>query len=104
MQYLANGTTWTQARIPFDMHTIIAAGLLIAVATGVASWFFAHPFLTSTFSHFYTPLTGEFELASAMAFDLGVFLVVVGVTVLIIVNLGLIHTTSNPITSRNKTS
>jgi multicomponent K+:H+ antiporter subunit A len=104
MQYLANGTTWTQARIPFDMHTMIAAGLLIAVATGVASWFFAHPFLTSTFSHFYTPLTGKFELASAMAFDLGVFLVVVGVTVLIIVNLGLIHTTSNPITSRNKTS
>lgn len=31
------------------------------------------PFLTSTFGHFYLPLVGEFELASAMAFDTGVF-------------------------------
>ncbi|MFO7580595.1 MAG: monovalent cation/H+ antiporter subunit A [Nitrosomonas halophila] len=103
MQYLAQGTTWTQARIPFDMQTMIAAGLLIAASTGLASWLFAYPFLTSTFSHLHWPLVGEFELASAMAFDLGVFLVVVGVTVLIIVNLGLIHTDSHSsIPTRNK--
>jgi multisubunit Na+/H+ antiporter MnhC subunit len=34
---------------------------------------------------------GEFELASAMAFDLGVYLVVVGATLLILINLGLAH-------------
>ncbi|MDH5551815.1 MAG: hypothetical protein OEX82_00625, partial [Nitrosomonas sp.] len=67
---------------------------LIATLTGVASWFFGYPFLTSTFSHIHWPLVGEFELASAMAFDLGVYLVVVGATLLIIINLGLMHSRS----------
>src|SRR5690606_39998830 len=58
MQYLAQGTTWTQARIPFDMQTMIAAGLLIAASTGLASWLFAYPFLTSTFRHLHWPLVG----------------------------------------------
>lgn len=94
-QYLAQGTTWTQARLPVDMHTVIGSGLLIALVTGLASWWFGYPFLTSTFGHVHTAMTGEFELASAMAFDLGVFLVVVGVTVLIIVNLGMVHSDSH---------
>jgi multicomponent K+:H+ antiporter subunit A len=41
------------------------------------------------------PLVGEFELASAMAFDLGVYLVVVGATLLILINLGLVHRASH---------
>ena len=91
MQYLANGVTWTQSRLPANIHSIIGYGLLIAVVTGLASWLFQHPFLTSTFRHIHWPLIGEFELASAMAFDLGVYLVVVGATLLILINLGLVH-------------
>ena len=91
MQYLANGVAWTQSRLPANTHPLIAAGLGIAVATGLASWLFGYPFLTSTFGHFQLPLIGEFELASAMAFDLGVYLVVVGATLLILINLGLVH-------------
>ena len=34
------------------------------------------------------PVVGKFEVASAMVFDLGVFLVVVGATVMILVELG----------------
>ena len=73
----------------------LAGGLLIATATGLASWVFGYPFLPSTFTHVHWPLVGEFELASAMAFDLGVFLVVVGATLLILINLGLIHQASH---------
>ena len=91
MQYLANGVTWTQSRLPANIHSIIGYGLLIAVATGLASWLFQYPFLTSTFRHIHWPLIGEFELASAMAFDLGVYLVVVSATLLILINLGLVH-------------
>jgi multicomponent K+:H+ antiporter subunit A len=90
-QYLANGVGWTQSRLPANMHPLIAAGMLIAAATGLASWLFGYPFLTSTFDYFHLPLIGEFELASAMAFDLGVYLVVVGATLLILINLGLVH-------------
>jgi multicomponent K+:H+ antiporter subunit A len=95
MQYLANGVAWTHERLPANMHPIIGAGLLIATLTGLASFWFGHPFLTSTFGHVHWPIVGDFELASAMAFDLGVYLVVVGATLLILIHLGLMHDASH---------
>ncbi len=94
VQYLANGVAWTQSRLPANTHPIIAWGLTAAVGTGLASWAFGYPFLTSTFSHVHMPVLGDFELASAMAFDLGVYLVVVGATLLILIHLGLVHNTT----------
>ena len=70
------------------MHHVIAAGLCFAIGTGLVSVFLGHPFLTSAFTYLNWPLLGKFEIASAMMFDLGVFLVVVGVTVMILVELG----------------
>ena len=94
MQYLTNGVFWTRSRLSVThTHPLIAVGLIIALLTGMASWLFDYPFLTSTFSHFHLPLIGEFELASAMLFDLGVYLVVVGATLLILINLGLFIST-----------
>ena len=89
MQYLANGVAWTNARLPAHTHPLIATGLIAAFLTGSASWLFDRPFLTSAFGHFELPLIGEIELASAMFFDLGVYLVVVGATLLILINLGI---------------
>jgi multicomponent K+:H+ antiporter subunit A len=86
--YLANGIEWTQQRLKVDMHWAIGLGVLIASATGVVSMLVGFPFLTSAFAHIHWPIVGEFELASAIAFDLGVFLVVVGATVLSLVQLG----------------
>lgn len=91
MQYLANGVAWMHARLPSRTHPLIAAGLAIVLATGAASWLFGVPFLTSAFARVSLPLIGSFELASAMAFDLGVYLVVIGTTLLILINLGLLH-------------
>ncbi|MHB1213494.1 MAG: monovalent cation/H+ antiporter subunit A [Thiobacillus sp.] len=91
VQYLANGAQWTHQRMASDSHPLIAWGLAIAAATGLASWLFGYPFLTSTHGPLHWPVVGEFELASAMAFDLGVFLVVVGATLMILVNLGNMH-------------
>jgi len=95
MQYLANGVAWTHARLPSNMHPLIGAGLAIATLTGLASFAFDHPFLTSTFSHVHWPIVGDFEVASAMAFDLGVYLVVVGATLQILIHLGLMHDASH---------
>ena len=67
---------------------VMAAGLLIATGTGLASWVVGYPFLTSTFTHVHWPVVGEFEIASAMAFDLGVLLTVVGVVMLVLIQLG----------------
>jgi multicomponent K+:H+ antiporter subunit A len=101
MQYLANGVTWTHQRLPSNMHPLIGAGLGLAVLTGLGAFFFGYPFLTSTFGHMDWPLVGEFELASAMAFDLGVYMVVVGATLQILIHLGLMHDTSHASSSNS---
>lgn len=96
VQYLANGIAWTQSRMSTDLPPLIGIGLLLATATGLGSWLFDHPFLTSAFSHVHWPLVGEFEIASAMLFDLGVFMVVVGVTLVILLRLGRLHDLNRP--------
>lgn len=96
LQYLANGVGWTQARLSSNMHPLIGTGLVIAILTGLASLVFGYPFLTSAYTHVHWPIVGELELASAIAFDLGVYLVVVGATVLILIHLGQVHHASHP--------
>jgi multicomponent K+:H+ antiporter subunit A len=66
----------------------IAAGLGIAWLTGVAAMVLGHPFLTSAFGHPVVPVLGELALASAAVFDLGVYLTVVGATLLTLAVLG----------------
>ncbi|GAB4471407.1 MAG: monovalent cation/H+ antiporter subunit A [Burkholderiaceae bacterium] len=80
LQFVANGQRWVEQRLRADFRTWIAAGLLIAGLTGVASAFFGSPFLTSTYAYPKLPLIGAVPLASAAVFDLGVFLTVVGAT------------------------
>jgi len=87
MQYMASGHGWAAVRMKVDYHALIGIGVLTAAATGVVAWLADHPFLTSAFGHFHLPLVGEFELASAMAFDTGVFLTVVGAVMLALANL-----------------
>lgn len=96
LQYMAGGLVWAQARMRTHFRSLIGAGLLIALLTGVASWVFGYPFLTTTFAHMHWPLIGEFELASALLFDLGVYTTVVGATLLILANLGKLMTIAGP--------
>lgn len=96
LQYMAGGLVWAQARMRMHFRSLIGAGLLIALLTGVASWMFGYPFLTTTFAHLHWPLIGEFELASALLFDLGVYTTVVGATLLILANLGKLMTIAGP--------
>jgi multicomponent K+:H+ antiporter subunit A len=96
LQYVASGVVWTRERLRFDYIKLTASGVLVATLTGVASWWFAHPFLTSTFEYVHLPLLGKFELASAMVFDVGVYLTVVGSTLLILANLGKLTLVSQP--------
>lgn len=101
-QYLANGIDWTNARLKVDMHIVIAFGLTAAVITGLVAMLLSYPFLTSAFTYLKWPVVGKFEVASAMAFDLGVFLVVVGATVLILVELGKLSHAAHRVTQEEK--
>ncbi|MNF66430.1 Na(+)/H(+) antiporter subunit A [compost metagenome] len=88
LQYIASGIAWVEQRMNLKYQRMAGAGVTIAGLTGLGSWLFGRNFLTSAFGHFELPLVGEFELASAMLFDLGVYLAVVGSTLLVLVNLG----------------
>lgn len=88
LQYIASGVVWVEERLPLNYQRMAGVGVLIATLTGLGSWVFGRPFLTSAFGHFELPLVGEFELATAMLFDLGVYLTVVGSTQLVLTRLG----------------
>ena len=87
LQYLAGGTRWVEERIRIMPTLWIGFGLLIALFTGIGAWLFGMPFLTSHFQYLDLPILGKVPLASALFFDLGVFLLVVGATVLILIAL-----------------
>jgi len=82
MQYMASGYSWATVRQRYPHHGVIGAGVLIAGLTGVGSWFVGKPFLTTDFTYVRIPPFNEFELATALLFDLGVFLAVVGAVML----------------------
>jgi multicomponent K+:H+ antiporter subunit A len=69
--------------VPYPL-TILAVGLLIALSTGCLAVLFGHPFLHSAHGAYSLPVLGELELASAMLFDFGIFLTVLGVASVIL--------------------
>ncbi len=87
MQYMASGFAWTQARQRIEYHAMIGMGVIIAGLTGAGAWIFGHPFLTSSYTYVHLPPIEEFELATAMLFDLGVFLTVLGAVMLMLYSL-----------------
>ncbi|MFM7403760.1 MAG: monovalent cation/H+ antiporter subunit A [Erythrobacter sp.] len=87
VQYLAAGFDWSDKRLPFGEHQLIGWGVLVAMATGLGAMALGLPFLTSWFDYFSLPLIGKFELASAMLFDTGVFLTVLGAVMLALAQL-----------------
>ncbi|UZK66334.1 monovalent cation/H+ antiporter subunit A [Sphingomonas sp. M1-B02] len=87
LQYLASGFDWTDRRRKIGEHRLIAYGVLIAVATGAGSLLFGRPLFTSAYGYFHLPLIGEFELATASLFDLGVASVVVGAVMMALAQL-----------------
>ena len=83
--YMAYGTLWVEARLRILPVRWMGAGLLLASGTGAAACLFDQSFLTSSFSYLHVPLIGPVPLASASLFDFGVFALVVGATVLILI-------------------
>jgi multicomponent K+:H+ antiporter subunit A len=92
LQYMAMGQSRTEflLRVQGGRRFVrwIGMGLGIAGLTGVGAFFFGQPFLTSAHGNPFVPLLGELPLASAALFDLGVFITVVGSTLLTLSTLG----------------
>ncbi|WP_307892376.1 Na(+)/H(+) antiporter subunit B [Bacillus swezeyi] len=74
--------------LPINFIYVAASGLFISLCTGIGSFVFSAQFLSHAFDYFQLPLLGKTELATAVLFDIGVYLVVVGVTMTIIQTIG----------------
>ena len=88
VQYMASGSEWARDRMRILFAPTIGIGIAIATLTGLGSFFFGKPFLTSAFAYWTWPIVGKFEVATAALFDLGVFLVVLGASLLILTQFG----------------
>lgn len=77
-----------QQLLPFNFMIVTAIGLLISLAMASGSLIFNVPFFTHAFADFNLPLFGETPLHTAMIFDAGVYLVVVGSALTIIQTIG----------------
>ncbi|RBD05540.1 monovalent cation/H+ antiporter subunit A, partial [Xanthomonas oryzae pv. oryzae] len=90
MQYVIQGTASVESRFGFDYIRLIGIGLLCALVSGAGSLVFGLPFLSSGHLEIPLPLLGELELASALGFDIGVYLVVFGAAMLMLSMMGTI--------------
>ncbi|MDE2600233.1 MAG: monovalent cation/H+ antiporter subunit A [Rhodocyclaceae bacterium] len=87
LQYMLSGAIWVEAHLNLRPFRWLGAGLIAACVTGLGAWVFGYPFLTSHALHLSLPVLGQLHLPSAFFFDLGVFAVVVGSTMLILIAL-----------------
>ncbi|MEG1488800.1 monovalent cation/H+ antiporter subunit A [Acinetobacter sp.] len=92
IQYIALGQDQAEQMLKAKSGRLyeiwIGLGLVIAGLTGLGAWFWERPFLTSAHIYVSAPLLGEMHLPSAALFDLGVYITVVGATMLLISVLG----------------
>ena len=85
LQYLAANVRWIEMRLIILPIRWTGIGLLIATGTGAGSWLFGYPFLTMHARYVDLPFIGEVPAATALLFDAGVFGVVVGAVVLMLI-------------------
>lgn len=75
-----------RAALAVDPRTLVGSGLLIAAASGALPLLLGREFLVGLWGDMHTPL-GTLHLGTPVLFDVGVFMVVLGVTLTIILAL-----------------
>ena len=88
IKYVLQGARSVEATFGFDYVRGIGLGLLIAAAGGIGSWLFGLPFLTSGHLDVDLPVIGYLPIASALVFDIGVYVVVFASALLMLSTMG----------------
>ena len=85
LQYVAANVRWVEARLTVLPVRWMATGLMLAMAVGSGAWIFGYPFLSAHAQYIDVPAIGKVPFSTAMLFDLGVFSLVVGAIVLMLI-------------------
>ncbi|NLG47241.1 Na+/H+ antiporter subunit A [Gordonia sp. (in: high G+C Gram-positive bacteria)] len=88
LRYLAGGRYELGEALRVEAGTVLGAGLAISATTAAVSLFLGAPALSSATFDLTLPVFGEFHLVTALFFDLGVYLIVVGLVVDILRSIG----------------
>ena len=88
LRYAVTGREGIGRAVPVDPSLPLGIGLLLAGGTGAAAWLLGGQFLESGYVELDLPVLGVVKATSALPFDVGVFLVVVGLVLLMLRTLG----------------
>ncbi|WP_424936769.1 MULTISPECIES: Na+/H+ antiporter subunit A [Bacteria] len=88
MRYIAGGRWELGAASPTDAGRLLGAGLILAVGTAVAPLLFGLAPLESVLWEAELPVLGHVELVTSTIFDVGVYLVVIGLVLDVLRSLG----------------
>lgn len=88
MRYIAGGRWELGAAAPTDAGRLLGAGLTLAVGAALLPLFFGMAPLQSTVWEAEVPLLGHLEFVSSTVFDVGVYLVVIGLVLDVLRSLG----------------
>jgi multicomponent Na+:H+ antiporter subunit A len=83
LRYLAGGVDEVRARSRFRPWTVLGAGLLVATVTATMPLLFGGSVLEVGYVSLHPPGFGTVALSSALAFDTGVYLAVVGMVLMV---------------------
>ncbi|GAA2240610.1 Na+/H+ antiporter subunit A [Rarobacter faecitabidus] len=88
IRYLAGGRYELAEALPVQPGSLLGSGLVLAVGTGLAALITKGTMLESVIWKFHLPIFGDVKIVSSLFFDIGVFLVVVGLVLDILRSLG----------------
>jgi multicomponent Na+:H+ antiporter subunit A len=88
VRYLAGGRAELNAAAPIDAGAVLGAGLFVAAGTGAAAMLLGGQILQSAMLDFHLPVLGHVHLVTSLFFDIGVYLIVVGLVLDILRSLG----------------
>lgn len=89
VEYLVDTVGASSSRLVGTYRALFAFGLAVAFVSGLAPMLLGGEFLTQAVFFLHgLPLYGELEVATALAFDLGVYLTVVGALLVVVAEVG----------------
>ena len=88
LRFAADGPRAVERSFPVNPFTVLGLGLLSALVTAVVPMLFGGAFFESTSIELDLPVLGVAKVSSVLAFDAGVYLVVVGTALLLLEQFG----------------
>ncbi|MDP8978673.1 MAG: hypothetical protein M3N17_08920 [Actinomycetota bacterium] len=88
LRYAGHGTAHVRRVLPVAPELLLGTGIVFAAGTGATAWLAGGQFLQSGLAKLHLPVLGEVKVPSVLAFDVGVYLVVVGLVLALLETLG----------------